>query len=42
MDEVESNTISMYSNEPENLGELIKRLNSAIEENEEWFKKTVA
>ena len=35
MDEVESNMISMHSNEPENLGELVKRLNSMIEENEE-------
>ena len=34
-DEVESNMISMHSNEPENLGELVKRLNNMIKENEE-------
>ncbi|MBK5134146.1 hypothetical protein JJE00_06940 [Candidatus Bathyarchaeota archaeon] len=35
MDEVESNMIDMHSNEPENLGELVKRLNNMIKENEE-------
>jgi hypothetical protein len=35
MDEVESNMIEMHSNEPENLGALVKRLNSMIEEYEE-------
>ncbi len=35
MDEVESNMIDMHSNEPENLGELVKRLNNMIKEDEE-------
>ena len=35
MDEVESNIISMHANEPGNLGELVKRLNDMIKENEE-------